>query len=169
MKREIAAQTFTPTYDEIEDRLRFVINYQDIQNRVDFMITRSFIINLISTAEEFVEKHYVTDDFGQNTSQTSKKVQESENSSKDHENRQESKNEIMSKTDSVNLELLKTNEELLREVNFSFDANSNHTLLILSSSNITVKANLDGFMLMQVFQVMKSAIPYIKWGISHNF
>ncbi|MDY0122989.1 hypothetical protein [Sulfurimonas sp.] len=150
MKREIAAKTFTPIYDELEDRLRLVINYQDIQNRVDFMITRSFIINLISTAQEFIEKHYGVSDF--------KTLPE-----------QESKDKGTSKTDNVNLELLRTSEELLLEVNFSFNINSKHTILTLSSKNMTAKADLDGFMLTQVFQVMKSAIPYIRWGISYNF
>lgn len=150
MKREIAAKTFTPIYDELEDRLRLAVNYQDIQNRVDFMITRSFIINLISTAQEFMEKHYGISDF---------KIAPE----------QESEDKGTSKTDNVNLELLRTSEELLLEVNFSFDINSKHTILTLSSKNITAKADLDGFMLKQVFQVMKSAIPYIRWGISYNF
>ncbi|MCK9473798.1 hypothetical protein [Sulfurimonas sp.] len=165
MKREITAKTFTPIYDELEDRLRFVINYQDMQNRVDFMITRSFIINLISTAEEFMTKHYGTVDFQSVPTQENKKDSENQK----NEESQENKDNVISKTDSVNLELLKTSEELLLEVNFSFDINSKHTLLTLSSKNITAKADLDGFMLLQVFQVMKSAIPFIKWGISYNF
>jgi len=168
MKREIAAKTFTPTYDEIEDRLRFVINYQDIQNRVDFMITRSFIINLISTAEEFIAKHYANADFQKTSLKENMKGQESQEYKKSQDN-QEDNDKVLSKTDSVNLELLRTNEELLLEVNFSFDINSKHTILTLSSKNITTKADLDGFMLMQVFQVMKSAMPFVKWGISYNF
>ena len=31
------------------------------------------------------------------------------------------------------------------------------------------KAQLNGFMLMQIFKIIKSAIPYIRWGISHHF
>ncbi|EQB34343.1 hypothetical protein M947_11275 [Sulfurimonas hongkongensis] len=169
MKREIVANTFTPTYDELEDRLRFVINYQDIQNRVDFMITRSFIINLISTAEEFIAKHYSTADFKKTLIQHNIKKQESQEKLEHTKSQQSQEDRVLLKTDSANLELLRTDEELLLEVKFFFDINSKHTTLTFNSKNITAKADLDGFMLMQVFQVMKSAIPFIKWGISYNF
>jgi hypothetical protein len=150
MKKNITAKTFTPIYDSIEDRLRLVINYQDIQNRVDLMITRSFILDLIPSAEEFIAKYYGELDVEVNT-------------------QSEIKERSTSKTDNVNLELLRTNEELLQEVNFSYDPNSKHTILTLSSKNIVAKTELDSFMLQQIIQVIKSAIPYIKWGISHYF
>lgn len=150
MKKNITAKTFTPIYDELEDRLRLVVNYQDIYNRVDFMITRNFILNLIPTAEEFMARHYGVVDF-EATPQL------------------ETNDKVMSKTDNVNLELLRTNDDLLLEVNFSFDINSKRTILTLSSKNIVANADLDGFMLSQIFQVIKSAIPYIRWGISYHF
>jgi hypothetical protein len=150
MKKSITAKTFTPIYDSVEDRLRLVINYQDIQNRVDLMITRNFILDLIPSAEEFMAKHYDIGNFEQETIA-------------------ETKEGATSKTDNVNLELLKTDEELLREVNFSYDPNSKHTTLRLSSKNITAITQVDGFMMGQIIQVIKSAIPYIKWGISHYF
>jgi hypothetical protein len=150
MKKNITAKTFTPIYDSIEDRLRLVINYQDIQNRVDLMITRSFILDLIPSAEEFIAKYYGELDVEVNT-------------------QSEIKERSTSKTDNVNLELLRTSEELLLEVNFSYDPDSKHTVLTLSSKNIVAKTELDSFMLQQIIQVIKSAIPYIKWGISHYF
>lgn len=150
MKKNIIAKTFTPMYDEVEDRLRVVVNYQDAQNRVDFMITRNFILNLIPSAEEFMGIHYTIENF--------KSAIQSE-----------TKESVMSKTDNTNLELLRRDEELLREVNFSFDKNSKLTLLTLSSKNSMAKAHLEGFMLLQIFKIIKSAIPYIRWGISHHF
>ncbi|MDD5371929.1 MAG: hypothetical protein PHO62_00720 [Sulfurimonas sp.] len=150
MKKNITAKTFTPIYDELEDRLRLVINYQDIYNRVDFMITRNFILNLIPTAEEFMARQYGIADF-----ETTPHI--------------ETNDKTTSKTDSVNLELLRTNDDLLLEVNFSYDQNLKRTILTLSSKSTTAKADLDGFMLSQIFQVIKSAIPYIRWGISYHF
>jgi hypothetical protein len=154
MKKNIAANTFTPLYDEVEDRLRVVVNYQDMQNRVDFMITRNFILNLSPAAEEFIAKYY-------------------ENNALVHHNNpstvQQDTNQFISKTDTVNLELLRTNEELLLEVNFTFHTNTNQTTVTFSSKNIVAKALLDASTLSQTFQIIKSAIPYIKWGISHHF
>ncbi|MFA6136913.1 MAG: hypothetical protein WC667_02385 [Sulfurimonas sp.] len=150
MKRNIIANTFTPSYDELEDRLRLVINYQDMQNRVDLMITRSFVLNLIPTAEEFIERYY--------THVEPQIIQQAEN-----------KNEAISKTDSVNLELLRTSEELLTEVSFYFDADTKLTTITFLSKNSAVQTTLDAALLSQIFQVIKSAIPNIKWGISTHF
>ncbi|MDO8454806.1 MAG: hypothetical protein Q7S59_09570 [Sulfurimonas sp.] len=150
MKRNIIANTFTPSYDELEDRLRLVINYQDMQNRVDLMITRSFVLNLIPTAEEFIERYYAHIE--------PQIIQQSEN-----------QNQSLSKTDSVNLELLRTSEELLREVSFYFDADTKQTTITFHSKNSAVQTTLDAALLSQIFQVIKSAIPYIKWGISTHF
>ena len=151
--KNIAAKTFTPIYDQVEDRLRLVINYQDIQNRVDFMITRNFILNLIPSAEEFMDKHYMEDTV--NTIVEPKTKAQS--------------NEGISKTDGVNLELLRTSEELLLEVNFSFNPSTKQTTITFSSKNIQSLAVLDSSMMQQTFKVIKSAIPFLKWGISHHF
>ena len=43
----IEAQTFTCQYIQREDRLLLAINYQDIENRIDFWITRSFLLKLL--------------------------------------------------------------------------------------------------------------------------
>ena len=58
----------------------------------------------------------------------------------------ETKDKFKSKTDSVNLELLRTNEELLTEVSFNYDVNSKKTVVTLTSNSIVAKADLDGFM-----------------------
>ena len=156
MKKTIAANTFTPIYDELEDRLRLVINYQDIQNRVDFMLTRNLVLNLIPAAEEFISKYYA--DY----------IHVDGNSFVNNPDEIKT-DKALSKTDGVNLELLRTNEELLLEVNFTYDANTNQTLVTFSSNNTTAKSLLDDSMMDQTFNVIKSAIPYIKWGISHHF
>jgi len=156
MKKTVTANTFTPLYDELEDRIRLVVNYQDIQNRVDFMITRSFILNLIPTAEEFMQKHYLDVAF----------VQDSITPRKSIDAKTE---EALSETDGVNLELLRTNEELLIEVNFSFDSSTKQTVVTFTSKNIVAKAVLDASSFLQTFDVTKASIPYIKWGISQYF
>lgn len=158
MKKNILAKTFTPLYDETEDRLRVVINYQDIHSRVDFMITRNFILNLIPTAEEFILKQYGDISSSPQLMVVPKK-----------EEMQSNKNNTLSPTDHVNLELLRTSEELLTEVNFSFNLSTKQTIVTFNSKNIVSKSALDASSLVQIFQVIKSAIPYIKWGISRNF
>ena len=57
-QKTIYIQTLTPLYDKVEDRIRLSINYQDIANRIDLMITRAFILQLLPIFEEFIYKHY---------------------------------------------------------------------------------------------------------------
>ncbi|ABB44985.1 hypothetical protein Suden_1709 [Sulfurimonas denitrificans DSM 1251] len=156
MKKSITAKTFTPLYDEVEDRLRVVVNYNDISDRVDFMITRSFILNLIPSAEEFILKHYNAEPpLAQSISISS------ETDAKESES--------FSETDAINLELFRTEEELLLEVNFSFDKTTKQTVLSLSSKNVIAKIALDESTLQKIIYVIKSAIPFMKWGISRHF
>ena len=156
MIKEVVAKTFTPVYDEIEDRIRLVINYQDIQNRIDFMITRSFIINLIPSVDDFTLKHYASD----YTDIDNMKVSINTNNNE---------NKAVNRTDGVNLELLRTEEELLLEINLSYDASTKNTLLTFTSKNKKANCALDSKTIKQVFDTIKSAIPNFKWGIASNF
>jgi hypothetical protein len=151
MKKNILAKTFTPSYDRVEDRIRVCINYQDLENRVDFMITRAFIINLIPAAEEFALKNH------------------SNPYLPDVEEKSQNENNSFSKTDGVNLELFKTEDELLREINFSYNSEKKVTTVTFTSKNVVATTLLDDTLFSQVFNLIKSAIPFIEWGISHHF
>lgn len=143
----IEANTFTPIYDNLEDRIRLVINYQDISNRVDLMITRSFILDLIPFLEEVVLSNYTDFDVDQEVGS----------------------NKNLSKTDSIDLDFYKTVEKLLMKVDASFVKKNAHTLLTLYSKDIVVKALLDKTILINLINSIKSSLPNIKWGISHDF
>jgi hypothetical protein len=43
----LTVNTFTCNYIQREDRLLLTINYEDIQHRVDFWVTRGFLLKLI--------------------------------------------------------------------------------------------------------------------------
>lgn len=153
--KQIIANTFTPTYDLTEDRIRLSINYQDMQNRVDFMITRSFILNLLPSAEEFVHKHYG--------------IEFSSYIKNNIEEIKQTKQKELSDTDMSNLELFKIQDELLREVNFSIDPKTRDIIVKFSSSNTVAIASFDVNMFEKLFSVIKASIPFIKWGVSLDF
>lgn len=52
-----AAKTFTCSYDQKEDRIRLVLNYQEHAERVDFWITRSFLLRLLPLLSKFGSSH----------------------------------------------------------------------------------------------------------------
>lgn len=154
----ISAQTFTPVYDELEDRIRLSINYQDVNNRIDFLITRNLIINLLPSIEEFMTRHYDYEDT-QETITTQKMS-----------NDEVEENKILSKTNSANFALNLTIEDLLVKVDLSFDKNTQHTLLFFTSKkNHKAQAVLDKNLLLQIIKIIKSSIPTLKWGISTYF
>jgi len=50
----VEAKTYTCQYIAREDRLLLTVNYQDIENRVDFWITRSFLLKLLPYFFDYV-------------------------------------------------------------------------------------------------------------------
>lgn len=153
--KNIQALSFTPKYDELEDRVRVVVNYEDIHNRVDFMMTRSFILKLFPTLEEFMIKFYSGDiEIPIITPEVMKekiKVDDSTN-----------------QTDITNLELFQTNDELLLEVSFSYIKATNKNIVKFKSANIEVVSQLDEHSIKQIFSMIKSVIPFFSWGISQD-
>jgi sugar-specific transcriptional regulator TrmB len=155
-KKTILANTFTPLYDELEDRIRIVVNYQDIQNRIDFVITRNFIINLIPAIDEFIEQHYSDNLLIDNDVIVDTKIDQE-------------KNKNLEKTDNSNLELLHLKDELLTKINLSYQPDTKKVLLTCFSNESKSQALLDAMMFQQLIKSIKIAIPYFKWGISHKF
>lgn len=72
----IKAKTFTCNYIEKEDRILLSINYEDILNRVDFWVTRAFLLKLLpyffeySSSECHKEKEPKIQNSNKNTKST---------------------------------------------------------------------------------------------------
>lgn len=145
--KQITVNTFTPLYDELEDRIRLIVNYQNIQTRIELMITRSFILDLIPTLDEFISKYYKYEEIIQ------KKLN----------------NKNIQKTDGTDLQLYQTKEQLLIKVDISLTNTTKQTQLVFYSKDSKVNAVFDKNMLKQFINQIKTAIPNIKWGISYNF
>ncbi|MEA3383712.1 MAG: hypothetical protein U9Q20_03425 [Campylobacterota bacterium] len=159
-QKTILANTFTPMYDNIEDRLRVVINYDDLKNRVDLMITRGFILNLIPSIDDYIFQYY----------EIEVEIETEDKQPIQNENNKSSKNkQTISKTDNTNLNLYKQDDELLLKVDLTYLKESKQTLIVFSSKETIVKSQLDSEMFQQIIKIIKSNIPYMKWGISKYF
>ena len=153
--KSITALTFTPKYDALEDRVRVVINYDDTHNRVDFMMTRSFVLQLFPTLEEFMIQFYSGDvEIPVITPEGMKEKVQTEATT--------------NMTDSTDLELLKTSNELLLEVSFGYVAATKLSIVKFKSANVEVVSQLDEHSIKQIFSMIKSVIPFFSWGISQN-
>ena len=155
MKKNITALSFTPKYNELEDRIRISINYDDFDTRVDFMMTRSFVLKLFPILDEYMLKYYAMD---LNTLQ----IQESKPGMMIKQDKS------TSQTDGSSLELYKQKDELLIEVKFSFVKKTKSTIVVFESKSTQATARLGADSLKQIFTIIKQSIPFFSWGISHN-
>ena len=155
--QNIQIKTLTPTYDKVEDRLRLSINYQDIDNRIDLMITRNFIIQLLPVLEEYMYKHYPNIEMQEDMVQI------------------KANNEISSdnNTSSTNMEdilLYKSLQDLLVTINLKYDATNQFTQLeFISKDNHKASTICDLNMLQSIIKSLKSSIPHFSWGIATHF
>jgi len=144
-KQIIKAKTFTPIYDEIEDRIRLVINYKDPYNRIDLMITRAFIIRLIPMLEEYLENNF-------NISlESNKDIKKDIN--------------FTTKTDTDYIDFI-LKEELLKEVNISLLEDKTNILMKFSSKSCEVNALINSNILKELVKNIKSAIPKFSWSLN---
>jgi hypothetical protein len=120
------------------------------------MISRAFVLRLFPTLEEYMIKYYSTD--AEIPVVTPQKIKENIKTDKQ-----------TAQTDSTNLELLKTDNELLLEVNFAYKPTSKRTIVKFKSQNAQVVADLDHRSMKQIFSMIKSVIPFFSWGISEHF
>jgi len=155
LKKNITALSFTPKYDELEDRIRISINYDDFNNRVDFMMSRSFVLKLFPILDDYMLKFYETDLNIVQTPQVDQKEMIKQDKS-------------TSLTDGSNLELYKQEDELLVEVKFSFIKKTKNTIVMFESKSTQATAQLNAASLKQIFAIIKQSIPFFSWGISHN-
>ena len=161
MPKNIQIQTITPTYDTVEDRIRLSINYQDTNSRIDMMITRSFILKLLPTIEEYIYQHYP------DTIEDDVSIQVESNSTP---NEQVKENKTLDKTNMEDLVLYQSTVDLLITIHLHYDKTSkNSTLQFVSKQNHKASIACDVTILQNINQSIKNAIPKMDWGISGYF
>ena len=160
--KQIIISTFSPTYDMNEDRIRISLNYKDLYNRIDMMLTRSFLLKVLPSIEEFIYKHYPEEHI-----EDTMPLEQNFQPAKFTKMQKQNKSSCLSPTNVDDLELYKGIEDLLWTLNLSFDANTKLTTLSLESKN-KHKATLgcDIYTLKNILKSLKQAIPTHIWGIA---
>lgn len=141
----ITAQTFTPYYSQTEDRIRLVVNYTDFTNRIDFWITRAFLLKLAPSWEEYYFRYASHQKINTDTHESSSETAATDNST-------------LSVTEKAGV--------LLEAVDMTFD-NSTETFEIrLRGSDTQAVAVLSEEMMMTLIKTIFNAAPHMQWGIS---
>lgn len=145
-KSIITALTFTPYYSEIEDRIRLVINYADFLNRVDFWITRAFLLKLAPSWEEYSYR------YGSPQMMSSHKASPSLSNS--------------SGTDNSTLAVTDKEGVLLEAVDMTYEVSNGMFEIRLRGKEIEAIAVVNEEMMMVLIKTIFNAAPHQQWGIS---
>ncbi len=164
MNKLININTITPIYDSLEDRIRLSINYQNITNRIDMMLTRSFMLQLLPAIEEYIYKHYpdepIEDEVNVELTYSNALTEASEVTDTPPSNR--------TPTNFEDFELHKGLEDLIRTINLTYDKNTKLTTLTLISKDkyqAVITCNIDT--LKSIIDTIKQSVPKLQWGIGY--
>ena len=147
-QRLIQGQTFTPYYSALEDRIRLVINYADYENRIDFWLTRSFLLKLLPTVEEVIFRH--TTDFSYDTPAT-----EAQNPH--------------TPTEGGTLAVMEKEGELIHAVDITYHADSMTYQLVFKGRTTHAATMLDEATLKALMDSLIKAAPALEWGITPHW
>jgi hypothetical protein len=143
----LTIKTVTPRYDEIEDRIRLSINHMDSKSRIDFILTRKFILKLLPSYEEYMFKVYYEKMQNESTTTTPKY-------------------KSIRISDHSKLAPYQENPELLQSIQFSFQEKNDLTILKFGTKYTEATATLNYESLTNIFALIRSTIPHFDWGIS---
>lgn len=160
--KQIVINTLSPTYDMNEDRIRLSLNYKDLHNRIDMMLTRSFLLKALPSVEEFIYKHYPEEPI-----EDAIPLEQNLQLTQPTKVQKENKSSCLSPTNVDDLELYKGIEDLLWTLNLSFDTNTKLTTLSLESKK-KYKATLrcDIHTLKNIVKSIKQSVPTHGWSIA---
>ena len=139
------AKTFTCRYDPKEDRLVLTLNYQSLEERIDFWITRSFLLKLLPIFFD-ISTHAPTF-----SNQDILPLASSPSSE--------------SATDTATYLLTKKNPLLLESVDFTRENNNTKITFKNLEKAIYYEALLDNTSLDSVVKLILNNVPKYEWGI----
>jgi hypothetical protein len=148
-------ENFTANYSELEDRIFFIVNHTNIQMRIDFMITRSFILRLFPVLEEYYIKHYQKALELKDLTQVQNKTETTKS------------NHTVSQTPNSDLALTKVAPTLLSKIDLTYQTKSKNTHLVFHGLNAQkAETMIDEEMFIMLVSAIENAIPKMSWGIN---
>ena len=165
----IQIKNLTFSYNQREDRIFFLLNHNDFHNRLDFIVTRKKMIELLNGFDEIL----INDcDNGKLFKQLYKiqepLVEEEIKTSNKKETINKNKNQWEKSVSSNELEFTKNKQPLILD-GLSYSLNNNQmTFKLLSNKEFLAVSIMDKDMFQRTLSSMMRVIPFVSWGISAN-
>lgn len=136
----IQAQTFTCNYIEREDRVLLTINYRDVAQRIDFWITRAFLVKLLPYFFEYTAQ--------------------------DSANEQSTDQRDKTQTDNATFALTQQSPILLESIDFRTLQDTKEIIFKSLEHQIFARAVFDDRTFASFVTILIGAVPKFDWGIA---
>lgn len=162
----IQAKTMTFKYNPHEDRIEFILNYDNFEQRIDLMMTRKLLLKFFDLCEDiFIKYKYkniqvTVQKDGKTVKQEVKQINIKPTATlKPHEKM----------VDNASINLAKKVSLLMNKVEFKYEASKNSLNLAFFVNN-KMEATLSISMIQfeQIIGALIRVVPFVEWGISPN-
>ena len=162
MPKKVNAKSLSAWYDSREDRLRLAANLNEASERIDFWITRRFLLSMLSEASEYLMVPPTPSWQGKGT--YAEKGSEPPSSEKENASLTEESSRSTA-PEPLHAEVKDFPVELLERLQIRQQSDGRADL-ILRSTGQTASATLRPPELRRFFQMLLQKAPTIEWGIS---
>ena len=165
----INVNNITFSYNQKEDRMLFILNHSNLNQRIDFFVTRRMLIQLLESFDMILINHCDNGKVFKQLYFEQEVLEKSEIIMKNKLKNQKSEDKSKTWEKSINtkeLDFTKINEPLLLDsLSYSILKN-NITFKYISNNKILAISKMDTIMFQRTLSSMMRVIPFIAWGIS---
>ena len=180
----INVDNITFSYNQREDRILFILNHANIQQRIDFFVTRRMLIQLLEAFDKILInncdngklfKQLYNNQEVLNTPKIiiSKEKQKTKSKNNDKalkiDDNSSKSTSSWEKTIATNeLNFTKINEPIILDSLSYTIINNNITFKYIANNKVLAISKLDTTMYQRTLSSMMRVIPFMAWGISPN-
>jgi hypothetical protein len=163
----IQINTLTFSYNKREDRIFFFINHSDFRNRIDFIVTRLKLIELLNGFDDILINYCDGGKLFKDLYKTQEPLnQEKTISSDEDKDKNNNKNRWEKKVTNTDLKFTQNKEPLILDAISYNIKDKNIVFKYISSKKVYAISHIDFDMFQKTLSSMMRVIPFVSWGIS---
>jgi len=162
----LKVENLTFSYNQREDRILFIINHSNIEQRIDFFVTRRMFMKLLNAFDDILINHCDNAKEFKNLYNNQEELVVSKVLSKDEKS---DKKDIHweKSVNTKDLNFTKTKEPILLDsLSYNVSSTNNITFKFISGKKIHAISTMDTTMFQRTLSSMMRVVPFVAWGIS---